>query len=88
MRRIDVAFWTKIALTSLFVNIPLAVGMVVYGLHPVLAFGFSALAGMGTLVIWDDSRPTEDERTHTLEQTGRTTRSPGVRQAEELARAS
>ncbi len=61
MRRQDIAFWAKIALTSLFVNVPLAVGMVVYGMHPAIAFGFAALAGMGTLVIWDGSRERAEE---------------------------
>lgn len=89
MRRTDIAFWARIALTSLFVNIPLAVGMVVYGLHPVVAFGFAALAGMGTLVIWDGSRPGSEEEAEAATEPAKASGSGSLRQTDhELSSAS
>ncbi len=53
----DMGFWVRIALTSVVVNVPLAFSFVVYGMHPVLAFGFSGAAGIACLAIWDRTRP-------------------------------
>lgn len=55
MRR-DVRFWGWLAVASLFVNIPLAVAMVVHGLHPAIAFGAAALSGITILVVHDAVR--------------------------------
>lgn len=52
MRR-DVRFWGWLAVASLFVNIPLAVAMVVHGLHPAIAFGAAGLSGIVILVVRD-----------------------------------
>lgn len=56
MHRIDMGFWVRIGLTSLVVNVPLAFSFVVYGMHPVLAFAFSGVAGIACLAIWDRAR--------------------------------
>lgn len=81
MRRKDLAFWAKIAVTSLFVNVPLAVGMVFYGLHPVIAFGSAALAGVGSLAIWDRSRTSLEEEAEPATEPTEASHTPSIQQA-------
>lgn len=56
MSSIDIGFWTRIAATSVLVNVPLAICLVVYGMPVAVAFGLSAAGGVAALAIWDGSR--------------------------------
>lgn len=51
------AFWVRIVLTSIVVNVPLAVGLVHFGASPVVVFGYSAAAGAGLYLTWTGHRP-------------------------------
>lgn len=82
MRRKDLAFWAKIATTSLFVNVPLAVGMVFYGLHPVIAFGSAAIAGVGSLAIWDRSRAGLEDEAESATEPTEASQTPSIRQTD------
>lgn len=82
MRRKDIAFWAKIAVTTLFTNVPLGAGMVFYGLHPVVAFGSAALAGVGSLVVWDRSRTTLEDEAGAATMPMKASHAPSIRQTD------
>lgn len=56
MSSVDIGFWTRIAATSVLVNVPLAICLVVYGMPVAVAFALSAAGGVAALAIWDGSR--------------------------------